>query len=386
MHAAMATQTSKQGPLTGVRVLDLSRLLPGPYATQLLVDMGAQVDKLEAPGLGDYLRDMPPYVRKGIGACFHELNRGKRSISLDLKKPKGAALFRRLLSRYDVLVDSFRPGVMRKLGLDLDELCQEFPHLISASILGYPEDGPRAEQAGHDLNFVARSGLMTSGAGLSVPTAQVADVGAALYTATAICSALYARGKGQRGQRIRVAMSEAIRGFGVFGNAAGWHQPEQHEGAVRNAPGLLEGAVAAYNLYETADGGRVAVAALEAKFWALFAGEVGLDPHPRATLPGSHQVELIEVTRKAVASRSTDFWYEFSERVDCCVSVVGEDSERGPAVKMAGASVASFGVTSNDAPQAPLQGESTEAILREAFGADFDEAAFADWREAGLFG
>ncbi len=373
-----------RGPLSGVRVLDLSRLLPGPYATRLLVDMGAQVDKLEDLGAGDYLRSMPPYVEQGIGACFYELNRGKRSLALDLKQAEGASVFRQLLAHYDVLFDSFRPGVMRKLGLGLDGLCEEFPRLISVSILGYPEDGPRAQQAGHDLNFVARSGLMTAGAGLTVPTAQVADVGAALYAVSAICGALYAREHGQGGQRIRVAMSEAVRGFGVFGNAAGWHDAAAQDGVVRKTAGLLEGAVAAYNFYESADGGRVAVAALEAKFWSAFASELGLDPNPRATLPGPHQTALIEATKKAVASRSTAFWREFAERVDCCVSVVGEDAERGPAVSMQGAAVAAFGDTHGGNDDAPKQGQHSEAILREALGEEFDEDRFAQWKRAGL--
>lgn len=377
---------SNKGPLHGVRVLDLSRLLPGPYATRLLVDMGASVDKLEAPGLGDYLRDMPPYVDDGIGATFYELNRGKRSLSLDLKQAKGAALFRQLLGSYDVLVDSFRPGVMTKLGLDLDELVASYPRLISASILGYPERGERANSAGHDLNFVARSGLLTTAIGTTMPTAQVADVGAALYAATAICGALYARERDGRGQRVTIAMSEAVRGFGVFGGAAGWHgKPEE----VRSQVGLLEGAVAAYQLYETADGGRVALAALEPKFWQRFAEEVGLDVHPRATMPGAHQRELVEATRKAVASRSTAFWSDFSERVDCCLSVVGEDASHAPAALMRGAEIARFGPRAVDATnvagKAPKQGEQTERILRDGLGERFDASQFEAWQAAGLF-
>ena len=184
-------------PLSDVRVLDLTRLLPGPYATLVMADLGARVDKLEDPQGGDYIRQMPP-LRGEESALFYALNRNKRSVALDLKKPQGVAAVMRLLERYDVLVESFRPGVMEKLGLGWEALSRRHPRLIVCSISGYGQDGPDRLRAGHDLNYVARAGALAytgeRGGPPIQPGVQIADIGGgSLFSLVAILAALHER-------------------------------------------------------------------------------------------------------------------------------------------------------------------------------------------------
>jgi alpha-methylacyl-CoA racemase len=146
-------------PLRGLRVLDLSRLLPGPFCTLVLSDLGASVDKLEDPHVGDYLRVMPP-LKEGLSGRFNALNRDKRSLCLDLKRPEGRAALLRVISRYDVLVESFRPGVMERLGLGWEALSENNPRLVMCSISGYGQTGPYRDRAGHDLNYIAVAGVL----------------------------------------------------------------------------------------------------------------------------------------------------------------------------------------------------------------------------------
>ncbi|MFO0627604.1 MAG: CaiB/BaiF CoA-transferase family protein [Polyangiales bacterium] len=146
-------------PLAGVRVLDLTRLLPGPFASLVFADLGAQVDKVEDPGQGDYLRHMPP-MAGDVSAAYFALNRDKRNLVLDLKRPEGAAALRRLVRHYDVLLEGFRPGVLARLGCGHDVLLAENPRLIVCAITGYGQDGPLAHRAGHDVNYLARAGVL----------------------------------------------------------------------------------------------------------------------------------------------------------------------------------------------------------------------------------
>src|SRR5262249_35337535 len=148
-----------RAPLSGVRVLDLSRLIPGPFCTLILSDLGASVDKLEDPHVGDYLRLLPP-LKHGMSGRFNALNRDKRSLCLDLKQPEGRAALLRLVTRYDVVVESFRPGVLDRLGLGYPQLSQASPRLVLCSISGYGQDGPLRQRAGHDINYVALAGVL----------------------------------------------------------------------------------------------------------------------------------------------------------------------------------------------------------------------------------
>src|SRR6267378_8405748 len=200
-------------PLSGIRVLDLTRLLPGAYCTMLLADMGADVIKIEEPSGGDYMRWMPPLV-DGQSTLFNALNRHKRSVTLNLKSDAGRDLLLLLVERADVLVEGNRPGVMARLGLGWDVLHARNPKLVMCSITGYGQDGPFAARAGHDINYMATSGALGLNGerdGPPVPLAvQVADIGGGgLQPAVAILGALVGVLRGGQGRRLDVSMTDA---------------------------------------------------------------------------------------------------------------------------------------------------------------------------------
>ena len=188
--------SSLQGALAGVRVLDLSRLLPGPYASLILADLGAQVDKVEEPGVGDYLRHMPPQ-HAGRGGMFEALNRNKRSITLDLKHPEGRGALLAMVPHYDVLLEQFRPGVLGRLGLGHEVLRAANPRLIVCALTGYGQEGPMSSRAGHDVNYLAHSGLLgmqgPAAGAPQLPGFQVADIAGGMWSALGILAALAAR-------------------------------------------------------------------------------------------------------------------------------------------------------------------------------------------------
>lgn len=307
--------------LEGVRVLDLSRLLPGPFATMLLADMGATVDKVEDPGGGDYLRQMPPHVG-GMNAVFQTLNRGKRSLVLDLKKPAGRDALLRLLPCYDVLVDGFRPGVMERMGLGWDALRAAHPGLVYCAITGYGLDGPLRDRAGHDLNYLAQAGVL----GLTgppegppqVPGVQLADIGGGgLFAAVGILGALLARARTGEGRVVDVSMCEGSLAFALFG--FGLLDGGMLAGHGRD---VLMGGIAPYRTYRTKDGQAMSLGALEPKFWAAFCGAVGLDFDMAAIVPGPHQAQWIERVAEIFAGRTRAEWEEVARATDCCLEPV----------------------------------------------------------------
>ncbi len=320
--------------LSTVKVLDLSRLLPGPYATLVLADLGATVDKIEDMAGGDYLRNMPPLAapsseptpRSGgffesTSSAFLALNRSKRSALVDLKHPDGRALFLRLTKHYDVLVDSFRPGVLERLGLSYDVLREANERLIVCAITGYGQTGPRAGRAGHDLNFLARSGLLglqgPSEGPPAVPGAQLADVGASLFAVIGILSALLERSVTGRGRVVDVALVEAAAPFGILGLSAALNAQARPRGED-----LLTGGLAAYGTYATSDGGAVALASLEPKFWASFCEGIGRSVTLEDLIPGPHQAALASELTRIFASKPLEAWRAFAEERDCCLEPV----------------------------------------------------------------
>ena len=313
-------------PLAGLKVLDLSRLLPGPFATMVLADLGAQVDKVEDPSGGDYLRIMPPQVG-GMNAVFHALNRGKRSLVLDLKRSEARTALLRLVASYDVLVESFRPGVLERLGLGYAALAETNPRLVYCAITGYGQTGPLAQRAGHDLDYLARAGVLgltgPEGGAPQVPGVQLADVGGgALFAVAGILAALTARAVSGKGRFVDVSMCEGALAFGIFGLMSRYGGM----GTVAGAD-VLGGGIAAYNTYRTKDGKAVALGALEPKFWMAFCSGTGLEFDMQALMPGPHQVECKRRVAEVIAARTRDEWASFAEQHDCCLEPVLEPSE-----------------------------------------------------------
>jgi len=254
-------------PLTGVRVLDLTRLLPGPFCTMLLADMGADVVKVEEPGGGDYLRWTPP-LAGGQSALFNAINRNKRSITLNLKSPAGHDLLLRLVENADVLVEGNRPGVMARLGLGWDALHARNPKLVMCSITGYGQDGPFASRAGHDLNYMATAGALGLNGAIDGPpvplSVQVADIGGGgLQPAVAILGALVAVGRGEPGRWIDASMMDGAVSWLALALAAQGGGEQVGRGDQR-----LGGRYPCYRVYACKDGGFYSVGALEPKFWA----------------------------------------------------------------------------------------------------------------------
>lgn len=296
-------------PLKGVRVLDLSRLIPGPFCTLILSDLGASVDKLEDPHVGDYLRMFPPHKR-GQAGRFNALNRDKRSLCLDLKKPEGRDALLRLARQYDVVVESFRPGVLDKLGVGFSSLAKENPRIIMLSISGYGQDGPLRDKAGHDLNYLALGGVL----GLAgppdrpppTPAIQLADVaGGALFGAVGILAALYERERTGRGQQIDVSMCEGALAFVIpdLGNYDASGVPPKRGGEI------LNGGAACYGVYRTKDGRFLSVGALEPKFWAQFNQVIGR-PVDHSELIGDEaaQARVRGEIQTILESKTRDEW------------------------------------------------------------------------------
>lgn len=311
-------------PLDGVVVLDFSRLLPGPYATQLLAQLGARVIQVEAPEGGDLVRYMPPMdASLGVSAKYRLLGRGKRRIALDLKRPEGRDAARRLAAAADVLVEGFRPGVMQRLGLGYEALCELNPRLIYCSISGFGQTGPWREKAGHDLNYVSLAGVLSLSASDGAPAppgVQVADLGGGAQMAViSILAALLHRQRTGRGQYLDVAMLDGVLSWLSIHAAdalALGHSPE---------PGtrVLGGDFACYRVYETADGRFLSVGAVEPHFWQRLCDAVGLPEWKDAQYaPDPVRTQVIQAFESAFRRHTLAEWLERLAEVDTCIAPV----------------------------------------------------------------
>jgi alpha-methylacyl-CoA racemase len=313
-------------PLDGVRVLDLTRLLPGPLCTLMLADLGAHVIKVEQPG-GEYMRTLAP-------AAFAALNRNKDGVVIDLKTTEGVETLLRLARDADVFVESFRPGVLDRLGIGVERLRSANPRLIVASLTGYGERGPRVRQAGHDLNYAALAGLLS---GLDAPlSVQVADLGGAYIAACAIMAALFRRERTGQGALIESALFDAALMAGVVLRA---------ESAARGSPPdlpreMLGGGLACYGLYRTADGGQMALAALEPKFFAAFCQAAGRPDLIPAHLDMGRQEWLRAELTALFATKTRAGWQALLENTSadtCCTPVLDIfEAQADPAVQARG--------------------------------------------------
>jgi crotonobetainyl-CoA:carnitine CoA-transferase CaiB-like acyl-CoA transferase len=315
------------GPLDGIQVLDLSRLLPGGYATMMMADLGADVIKIEEPGKGDYVRWMPPFVGE-VSSGHIALNRNKRSITLNLKTDQGRAAFTRLVGAADVLVESFRPGVMTRLGVGWEHLNKVNPRLIYCSISGYGQDGPRAEVAGHDIDYIGYSGILSlngaEGGPPVVPGLQIGDLaGGGMAAVIAVLAALVRRGATGEGDHCDVSMTD-----GAFSWLSIHAAQFQATGEVpQRALMPLSGAYPCYRVYPASDGW-LSVGALEPQFWAALCAALDReDLLDDGFATGERRAEVISELETLFSSRSRAEWMEsFGDR-DVCVAPVNDLAE-----------------------------------------------------------
>jgi alpha-methylacyl-CoA racemase len=311
-------------PLSGLMVLDFTTLLPGPLATLMLAEAGAEVFKIERPG-GEDMRHYEPRF-DGESAMFTLLNRGKKSLVFDLKRDDDRNRLKPLIARADVLVEQFRPGVMERLGLGYEALHTLNPRLVYCSITGYGQTGPRAEEAGHDLNYIGNTGLLALNPGPPdrpvVPPALIADIGGGTLPAVInILLGLRQRDATGEGAHLDIAMTDAMFSFAAHALASGQ--------ASGDFPGMggarLSGGSPRYQLYPTLDGKLVCCAALEQKFWLAFTQAIGLAPKFVDDQP--NPLGTRNAVAAIIASRNADQWQPVFAAADCCVSVMANLQE-----------------------------------------------------------
>lgn len=369
------------GPLMGIKVLDFTRLLPGPMATMMMADMGAEVIKIEDPDAPDYIRDFPPFIND-TAAYYLAVNRSKRSLAVNYNTPKGKELIYELAKTADVVMEQFRPGVMKSLGLEYETLKAINPKLIYVSVTGYGQTGPYSSQAGHDLNYIAYSGLLGvtgNDHGPVIPGGQIADIAGGSYMALNACmAALLSRGNTGQGQHVDVAMLDATMPLSTFA-----FTEYVATGKASPASGhQLSGKLANYNTYLCADGRYVALGALEPKFWRSFCKAVNKPEWQDSIL---EEGEALQTLKKEVAllflKEPSAYWLALSDKYDFCLSPILKQEElaENPQIQARNMIVRSeggmqhigvplkFSGTPADIHwQAPMLGADTVGILKEA--------------------
>jgi len=384
-----------QGPLDGVRVLDLTRLLPGPVCTLHLADLGADVVKIEDTGGGDYARSLGS--RPGaVSAFFRMVNRNKRSVAVDLKDPRGRSAFLRLARDADVIVEGFRPGVVAALGVDHAACAAVNPRVVYASISGYGQTGPRAALAGHDINYLGWAGVLDqTGSRSGAPALsnlQIADLlGGGAGAAIAILAALVGVQRQGRGRYIDVAMADGVLAHNIFA----LHAREQWGRTLPRGEDMLTGGLPCYGVYPTADGRWLAVGALEEKFWRTLCATIGRDDLlPGQYAQGDEGARVRGELEALFATAPLAEWLRRFDGVDACVAPVATLDEaladrqfaaRGMIVADAdGARSWAPPFALGDTPfavrrPAPAQGEHSVELLRAAgVAADEVDALIAD--------
>jgi len=322
--------------LEGITVLDFTRLLPGPFCTQLLCNLGADVIKIEDPKLGDYMRSVPPIVHD-VSYPFLMVNRGKRSVADDLKNPEGQEIVHKLARRADVVVEQFRPGVMARLGAAYDDLAMMNPKLVYCSFSGYGQTGPYKDLPGHDINFQALAGILSVTTGQddkrpAIPGVPIADMASAFNAALAILAALRTRDRIGRGEWIDVSILDTAVTLMVLGLArflATGDEPVPGET-------LLTGVFPFYSLYETKDGRWLSVAAVEPKFWIRMCELVGApELSERQFADGAERMAAAQTLAARFRERTSEDWEALFAKEQLPITLVKRVSEvvRDPHVK-----------------------------------------------------
>lgn len=307
--------------LTGIRVLDMSRLLPGPYCTMLLADFGAEVIKIEEPGKGDYSRSFPPFL-KDFGYWHLQLNRNKQSVVLDLKSEEGKKIFLELIKTADVVVESYRPGVLKKLGVDYEAAAKVNPKIIYCSLSGYGSKGPLAHKADHDLGYLSLAGVTAmsgeADGAPAIPGVLMADMNAALSAGMSIMIALRHAALTGQGQKIDISLFNVA--MNLMPGAASLFFGSGF--VAERGNNWLTGAYANYNIYATADGRYVSVGCLEKKFWRNLCIGLGREELIDMIDDESNHPYLKEQLAEAFKQKTMREWEKFFADKDACVTPV----------------------------------------------------------------
>ncbi len=370
-------------PLSEMKVVDLTRLLPGPFCTHILADLGADVVRVEDPVIGDYLRMQPPLTRSGMSVHFHVINRNKRSIAIDLKKTQGRELLLELATWADVLVEQFRPGVMERLGLGYETVREVNPSIIYCSITGYGQDGPYKDIAGHDINYLSYAGVLgisgRKGGPPQISGVQIADVGAGgLFGAFSILAAYIHRLKSGEGQHLDVSMLDGSVSWLTVNTGEvllGGKAPDR--GTM-----FLHGGLPCYNVYEAKDG-YISVGALEGKFWKRLCEILGKPEYTEEQFNTEKHEEIFKWLEETFKQKTKDEWMEIFQNEDACVSpvldlsevcanpqvfhrkmIIDIDDEKAGKMKTIGIPVKFSRTPGSIRRSAPYLGEHTDEILR----------------------
>ena len=370
--------------LEGITVLDFTRLLPGPFCTQLLCNLGAEVIKIEDPKLGDYMRSVPPIVHD-VSYPFLMVNRGKRSLSVDLKTPEGQEIVHKLARGSDVVVEQFRPGVMARLRVAYDDLAMMNPRLVYCSFSGYGQTGPYKDLPGHDLNFQALAGILGVTTGRedkapAIPGVPIADLASGFNAALAILAALRVRDRTGRGEFIDVSIYDTAVALMVLGLARFLATGEEPVAGET----LLTGSFPFYSLYETKDGRWLSVATVEPKFWSRMCELIGApDLAEKQFKDGAERFQVAQALADKFRGRTLAEWEAMLAKENLPITGVKRVSEvvRDPHVKARGllpvvdvSGLWKFQVIAHPAKHAtletrnptrvPAKGQDTEEILR----------------------
>ena len=310
----------EKGALKGVKVLDFSTLLPGPLASLFLAETGAEVIKIERPVTGDEMRlSHPKWSDESVS--FSMLNRGKKSLCLDLKDQSSKGILKPLIETADIIIEQFRPGVMKRLGLDYESIKKINSKIIYVSITGYGQTGPNKMVAGHDLNYIGNTGLLSLSMGTkgkpTVPPALIADIAGGSYPAIInILLALRKRDLHQTGSFLDISMSDNLFPFMFWALGSGFASNTW----PLNSDSILSGGSPRYNIYETKDGSYIAAAPLEDRFWKKFCEVIKL-PKKFKDME-DNQEEVITKIREIIILKDKDYWAHLFNEADCCCSTV----------------------------------------------------------------
>ncbi|WP_195267102.1 CaiB/BaiF CoA-transferase family protein [Eubacterium sp. 1001713B170207_170306_E7] len=317
------TDKREEGALEGLKILDFSTLLPGPFATTMLADLGAEVLKISGPGKPDIVLDYPPFVEgTTVSANQAWLGRNKKTMLLNLKKPESIEVVKKLILEYDIVMEQFRPGVMEKLGIGYETLAEINPRLIYCSLTGYGQTGPLSHKAGHDINYLARSGNMGQAGrvetGPVLTNMQIADVAVgSMNSVIGILAAVQYRNRTGKGQHVDIAMLDGLIPFNGMDGAA-----FLAAGKVPRREGERLNGGCMYDFYETKDGQYLSVGSLEPKFWAEFCRCIGREDLIEGSVWPENAEAVKDTIRAIFKERTRDEWRAVFEGHDVCVEPV----------------------------------------------------------------